>query len=249
MACDRGRRQSIASMLLCALIAMSPLPAMAAEQAPAADVAPNRRDQRIMSTLTFLNAHPDLKHRNEGWEAYQAGDYAAALENFRKAARYADKPSQAMLAEMLWLGHGVPVDRAMAYAWADLAAERGYVQFIRLREQYWRQLDAAEQERAVTDGRVLLDEYADVVARPRMAQFMKRAKQRARRTANSVSQPKMVMVPGPGGSTISIQGHRFYEPKFWDPVQYQAWQDAMWMDPPKGQVDVGDVQQVDGNKD
>jgi hypothetical protein len=233
-----------AVVLACALLAVVSLPALADT-----DSAPTRKEQLVMSTRTFLNAHPDLKHRNEGWVAYQAGDHAAALQNFRKAASYADKPSQAMMAEMLWQGLGVPADRAMAYAWADLAAERGYVQFIRLREQYWRGLDQAEQERAVRDGRVLLEEFADAVARPRMAQFMKKAKQRARRSANYASQPKSVMVPGPGGSTISIVGHRFYDPKFWDPAQYQAWQDAMWMDPPKGQVDVGDVQQVGGDGD
>jgi hypothetical protein len=43
---------------------------------------------------------------------------------------------------------------------------------------------------------------------------------------------------------MSIPVHRFLAPKFWDPVQYQAWQDAIWNNLPEGKVDVGDVEQV-----
>lgn len=204
----------------------------------------DRREQRVLSTRTFLNAHPDMKYRQEGWEAYQAGDHVLAMEHFRKASRYADKASQAMVAEMLWKGLGVPADPSMAYAWADLAAERGYPQFIRLREQYWRDLDAAQRERAVRDGQVLLAEYADAAARPRMAEFMKKARQRMRRTARSVSAPKEVRVPDQFGGMMRIPAHQFYDSQFWDPKEYQAWQDAVWKDMPQGKVDVGDVQQV-----
>ena len=206
--------------------------------------APNRKEQLVMSTRTFLNAHPDLKHRSEGWIAFQAGDYEAALKNFHIASRYADKPSQAMIAEMHWQGLGVPMDKAIAYAWADLAAERGYVQFVRLREQYWRGLDEAQQARAISEGSLLIPEYADFSARPRMAAFMKKAKQRARRTAPYASKPNEVYVPGPDGGQVQIQGGTFYDPKFWDPVKYQEWQDAIWTNPPEGKVDVGDVQPV-----
>ncbi|MGH8060907.1 MAG: sel1 repeat family protein [Pseudoxanthomonas sp.] len=203
-----------------------------------------RRDQKVMSTRTFLNAHPDLKYRYEGWVAYEAGDYGQALDHFRMASRYADKASQAMVAEMLWQGRGVPVNHALAYAWADLAAERGYVRFVRLREQYWRVLDVAERERSIREGRPLLEEYADAVARPRIDAFLAKAARRDYRSGVSVGKPWEVRVVGPGGSMMSIPGHRFYAPKYWDPVQYQAWQDEIWAAPPKGQVDVGDVEQV-----
>ncbi len=64
------------------------------------------------------------------------------MTKFLRAARYADKPSQAMIAQMLWNGDGVPVDRVMAYVWADLAAERGYPAFIATREKFWSELNA-----------------------------------------------------------------------------------------------------------
>lgn len=232
------RRKSVLAGLLVAAIA---LPALGSgKDAGGID----RKDQSVMSTRTFLNAHPDLKYRYEGWVAYEAGDYGRALEHFRTAARYADKASQGMVAEMLWQGRGVTADRAMAYAWADLAAERGYPAFLRLREQYWRQLSEVDRARALRDGTALLPEYADAAARPRMARFLVKAEQSRKRSSMSVGRPREIRFPAPGGGMASIPVHRFLAPKFWDPVQYQAWQDQIWIAPPEGEVDVGDVEQV-----
>ncbi len=234
-----GQRAGFVAIgLLCAALSLHAAAANAEKEVI------DQKEQRVLSTRTFLNAHPDMKYRQEGWEAYQAGDHALAMEHFRKASRYADKVSQAMVAEMLWKGLGVPADPSMAYAWADLAAERGYPQFIRLREQYWRDLDAAQRERAVRDGQALLAEYADAAARPRMAEFMKKARQRMRRSASYVSAPNEIRVPDGFGGMVSIPSHRFYDSKFWDAKEYQAWQDAVWKDLPQGEVDVGDVEQV-----
>ncbi len=221
--------------------AAGPATALAADTA-AAQV--DTRDQRVLSTRTFLNAHPDFKHRTEGWTAYEAGDHDRAMTEFQRAALYADKLLQAMVAELLWQGPGAEADRPAAYAWVDITAERGYPQFVRLREQYWRQLDTLERARALEAGRALLAEYADAAAKPRMAHFMKKAKQRAQRYSPSVSAPKGVMVAGNNGTMTSIPAHRFYASKFWDPVQYQAWQDSLWPPSKEGQVDVGNVQQV-----
>lgn len=238
---ERKFRLLAKSILSGLLMAVVVLPAMGSGKA-AGDI--DRGDQSVISTRTFLNAHPDLKYRYEGWVAYQAGDYGRALEHFRTASRYADKASQGMVAEMLWQGRGLPVDRALAYAWADLAAERGYPTFLRLREQYWRQLSEEDRARALRDGPALLPEYADAVAKPRMARFLIRAEQRRKRSSLSVGRPRAIRVPGPGGGMVSIPVHRFLAPKFWDPVKYQTWQDEIWTAPPKGEVDVGDVEQV-----
>ena len=235
------RRLRSGSVLAGLLIAAVSLPAIGSDQAGGGI---DRKDQKVMSTRTFLNAHPDLKYRHEGWVAYQAGDHGRALEHFKRASGYADKASQGMVAEMLWQGRGVPVDRPMAYAWADLAAERGYPAFLRLREQYWRQLSEIDRVRALREGPSLLAEYADAVARPRMARFLIKAERSRKRTSMSVGRPREIRVPAPGGGMTSIPVHRFLAPKFWDPVQYQAWQDEIWIAPPKGEVDVGDVEQV-----
>lgn len=235
------RRGVLASTLQ--VLLLSPM-TVGASAAIEPDVQISAREQRVMATRTFLDAHPDLKFRNQGWEAYQAGNYDLARMRFSQASRYADKMSQAMLAEMSWKGMGTAVDRSVAYAWADLAAERGYPQFIRLREQYWRGLDAAQRARALSEGQGLLAEYADAVARPRLAEFMIEARQRMRRSSRSVGIPREIRVPDQFGGTVSIPSHRFYDSQFWDPTEYQAWQDAIWKELPKGQVDVGDLEQV-----
>jgi hypothetical protein len=78
---------------------------------PAADVGP-KDDAFIVQSRSFLSSHPDLYGRVLGMKSYSKGDYKEAMRQFRKGAYYADKPSQAMVAEMLWKGEGVQIDRA-----------------------------------------------------------------------------------------------------------------------------------------
>ena len=96
----------------------------------------------------FLQYHPDLRWRKEGLGHYEDGRLDLALEALKRSARYADKGSQALVAEMYWKGEGTPVDRAAAYAWMDLAAERGYKDFLAVREHYWSELSPEEPNRA-----------------------------------------------------------------------------------------------------
>ena len=39
--------------------------------AAAQEVAPDREDQKVLSSRAFLDAHPDMKYRTEDWFAYQ----------------------------------------------------------------------------------------------------------------------------------------------------------------------------------
>lgn len=191
----------------------------------------------------FLVSHPDLRYRELGMEARDAGRYEEALNHLKRAARHADKPSQAMIAEMLWKGEGVPQDRAMAYAWMDLAAERGWQQFLVWREQYWSQLDELERERAIRDGQVLVAEYADEVARPRIDGVLRKA--RAQITGSRTgffSGGLKVLVPGPGNHTHMIDGAEFYDDRFWNPEKYAAWHDEVWRR--SGKVGVGEAEHV-----
>src|SRR5687768_7671599 len=124
---------TLPGLILAAALGLSP--ALHAESSP---------DSLILSSHSFLDAHPDIKFRNRGFAAQERGDLAAAHEAFERAARFADKPSQAVIAEMLWKGEGVAQDRAKAYAWMDLAAERGYRAMLVQREEYWKALTPAE---------------------------------------------------------------------------------------------------------
>ena len=96
----------------------------------------------------FLDGHPDLLHRTRGLDAYGEKDHPRAFAEFKRAAWYGDKPSQAIVGEMLWIGLGTELDRAAAYVWMELAAGRGYTSFVRKRDMYWSQLQEHERDRA-----------------------------------------------------------------------------------------------------
>ncbi len=210
-------------------------------------------------TNGFLFYHPDMASRKEAMEAYGRGDYKVALGLFRRASRFADKGSQAMLAEMYWKGQGVAQDRAMAYAFSDLAAERGYRALLAIRESYWQQLDAAEQARAIADGQAVYAEYGDDVAKPRMAAQLRRGLDQATGSRLgyisflSVASPKNKNRAGDiNGAVISPQdligssvaGDAYYAPKYWHPQMYFAAVDAAWNKPHQGTVVVGPLRQV-----
>jgi len=197
----------------------------------------DKEDQKVMSSQTFLNAHPDMKYRTEGWLAYDEGRYEDALEKFTKAAGFGDKLSQAMLAEMAWKGIGQPVDRSLGYAWADISAERGYRQLVALREQYWKQLSEDERVRAMEIGQPLMEKYAHAVTGPALAKVIRNG--RGWQNRGRLKRKLDVIVPGPYGMQTYIRGHDFYAEKFWNPKQYQEWVDEVWTDPPKENVDVG----------
>lgn len=196
-----------------------------------------------INTASFLNAHPDMKYRLEGWAAFDDGRYDDALGHFVRASNYADKVSQAMLAQMHWEGKGIAIDRALAYAWSDLAAERGYPRLVAQRERYWSELDPAERMHALEAGKTLYAEYGDEVAKPRMAMHLRKAYRsmvgkRPRRDAE-------IFVPDANGDWISIPGRDFYAAKFWEPERYQEWVDQTWAAPPRGNVRAGELEPVE----
>src|SRR3546814_3259451 len=129
-----------------------------------------------MGTAGFRTGHPDVRWRREALHSYSRQEYDIALDQFLRAARYGDKPAQAMLAEMYWKATGVAQDRPRGYAWMDIAAERRFPNFVILRERYWSSLDARERERAIDVGRPLMDESGDDSAGPRRAQVLRRDK-------------------------------------------------------------------------
>jgi hypothetical protein len=123
---------------------------------------------------SFEAHHPDQYFRQRGAVAFDAGRYEAALKDFRRAARYADKAAQLALALAYWNGDGAAVDPPTAYAWADVAAERGYPAFLATRERMWNALDARQRTEALAIGAKLYRTYGDAVAKRRLESHMKR---------------------------------------------------------------------------
>lgn len=168
----------------------------------------------------FIGAHPDLYWQRQGIRDYARGRYGEAMADFHRAARYADKTSQAMIAQMLWNGDGVTADRVMAYVWADLAAERSYPNFIATREKFWRELNAEERQAAVSAGQAIFEEYGDAVAK--------------KREENALRLARLNITGSRTGhvGTVSVQqqvryyefnntdGALYYADKYWKPEQH-----------------------------
>lgn len=211
--------------------------AAVAVQAASPDAKP---DPRILTSQGFLAHHPDMRWRLQGMEAYDQGLHKAAAGYFRLAARFADKPSQAMLAQMLWDGQGVEQDRALAYAWMDLAAERAYPVFLAKREQYWEALDAAERERALREGQAVYETYGDDVAKPRLERKLDRGRRNITGSRVGFVGALQIRIPGPGG-WIEIGGDDYYNETYWKPEKYWTWQDTTWKAPVTGRVDIGEI--------
>lgn len=206
---------------------------------PAHAVEETHPDPRVVGS-SFLHYHPDLRHRVRGVEAHEAGDHATAYDEFRKAAYWADKAAQAMVAEMLWNGEGTPVDRPLAYAWMDLAAERGWPLFLAKRERLWQQLDDRERTRALAVGAAVYAEYGDAVAQPRLAGRMTAGRRKVVGSNVGFVGNVRVLVQF-AESWMRLDGETYYRDRYWKPDEYFAWQDRVWRNPPAGWVEVRQV--------
>lgn len=208
-------------------------------------------DIQIIQSSFFAGAHPDLRWRLSALENIRQGNDSFVMEELLRAARYGDKPSQAMVAEAYWKGlYKEKVDRPLAYAWMDLAAERGYKPLLVKREVYWSKLSAAEQDEAIERGAEVYAEYGDDVALPRLDEKLRRARSEktgsrlgsnavapgvitpgASKVKISVSTPISALVDPNIGSLGSMHANvssganrsKTWESKFWDLDRYIAW--------------------------
>lgn len=231
----------ISSILLASTLFLATLTQTAFAAEPQKDIPPDPLSDPLLMAAGFLDSHPDLRYRSLAMDEYIKQNYAEAMRLFKLAGYYSDKPSQAIVGEMLWIGQGAEQDRAHAYIWMELAAERDYRFFSEKRDMYWSQLSAAERELVLEKAPAIRNEYADATAEKRLATILRR--ERAQMTGSRVgsqANPVTIVVPGVG----TIEGSRYYAPRYWDPKEYRAWNDSFWKDVRIGRVDVGDVQQI-----
>lgn len=187
---------------------------------------------------SFVAAHPGMYWFRKGVKAHEQGRFDEAMNAFHRAARHADKTSQAMISLMLWNGEGVARDRAMAYVWADLAAERGYPRFVATRERFWTELDSEQRHAALAAGPGIFDEYADDVAKRREERALRRA--RFNTTGSRVGNVGSLTVNQrlPDGRWESVDGDLYYADKYWQPEAYWQWREHAWTKLPEGKVEV-----------
>lgn len=226
-------------------------------------------EAEIVQSPFFAETHPDIRWRLSALDNIEQGLHVGVMGELLLAARFGDKPAQAMVAEAYWKGlYQQPVDRALAYAWMDLAAERGYRPLLVQREIYWRELTESERKSAIERGAEVYDEYGDDVALPRLETKLREGRSRktgsrvgagsvntqtiaagASRVVINLSVPISPIVDPSIGSLGTMHPQvsgakriRLWEDKYWDLDRYLAWKevtiDADLSGIKRGEVDV-----------
>jgi hypothetical protein len=178
-------------------------------------------------------------------EAHAEGDVASAIRDFERAARYADKPSQFALGVIYLKGEGVPRDRALAFAWLDVAAERDYPEVVEQRDLLWAQMTDGERAAGELLSSRLFKRYGDAKAKPRHRSKTMAALQHSLGKSKSVRDDVIVtdLMNCSAGVVDLRRGNPCAEREFFahrfDPERYWAVQDANWGR--GGVVDVGPV--------
>ncbi|MDG2525416.1 hypothetical protein P6166_08630 [Stenotrophomonas sp. HITSZ_GD] len=202
---------------------------------------PRMDDPNVAASEAMEDAHPDQRFRRLGYEAAQKGRTEDARRYYRTASRYGDKISQAALAELMWTGQGGETDRALGYAWMDLAAERGTPYLLAKREHYWEQMDDGERQRALQEGVAVYSAYGDKVAKPRLERVMRKERTQVTgsRTGFVGTLDVYLMEPSTAsGSRVIAQ--QYYQGKYWQPDEYWKHQDKLIER--QGKVHVGAVE-------
>ncbi len=206
------------------------------------------KDPEVQKTLEAMRHastwfHPDLYGMTQGMLYYSAGKYDAAFKQFESGALYADKLSQLCLGLMYLNGDGVKKDPATGFAWLELAAERGYPQFVATRDEVGKTLNILQLERAKKIHENLAKRYADTVAKPRMAVQLRQGMMNITGSHTGFVNSGLVQVLTHrphceqaliiGGRMVPQIGcgamNAFLAKDNWDPKQYFAARDREWI--------------------
>lgn len=181
-------------------------------------------DALATQTSGLLAARPDIRWRIAGDHARAEGRDENAYLHYRRAARYGDKQAQSILARMHHDGDGAARDRALAFAWITIAAERGDASYVQLRDRYWQQLDAGQREEAEARLHDLQAEYGDAQAIPRLRRSIRTARHQA--TGSRLGYAGALEVTATNGnrdtSGTSLSGSDYYDRKYWRSPQPEA---------------------------
>ena len=216
-----------------------------ASAAAHADGEPAKAPPRIyeipqqLLTDGFLAAHPDMDYRMRGVALDKRHNPASASKEYRRAAYYGDKPSQARLGEMYWNGEGVARDPVQAFLWMALAAEREQREFSLLKMYYWQHLDTTQQASAREQAPAMLEEYGDKAALHRLGTVMRREQ---RKTAGSLI--GYTPSSGPLFMGNGLDPELYFAEAVWKPEEYVKLRDRIFEQQYEGRVTVGGVEQL-----
>jgi len=204
-----------------------PLILLSLSFAAAAQQMPLKVDRDVDASQAVEDAHPDQRFRRLGYEAAQKGHTEDARRYYRKASRYGDKISQAALAELLWTGQGGDTDRALGYAWMDLAAERRTPYLLAKRERYWSELSEADRHRALDEGLAIYKEYGDAVAKPRLERIMRNERNQVTGSRLGYIGTLETTLWESDGSGSRVLAQQYYQDRNWKPDEYWKVQDKL----------------------
>lgn len=224
-------------------VAAAQTTSMADENTQAVAVDTDAQSVDEFDQLIAMSAnHPNERFRIYAAKAASKGQYQDAAKLFRNAARYADKYSQHRLSMQYWHGVGVASDRVEGYIWADLAAERGYPQFLAIREKMWTELTDAQKADVARRGPAFYAEFGDPVAKKRFETAVAQGKRRTTGSRTGFVGSLLVSTIGPdrqiggmGGSSLD----KLYDESRTDPKKYWEFEDKVWK---TVIVEVGDVE-------
>ena len=98
----------------------------------------------MLELVVVLVAAPAWADVQAGVDAYEKGDYATALKEWRPLAAQGNAAAQALLGMMYEEGQGVPKDYVQAYMWLSLAAAQGYERATKLRDKLAEKMTPAQ---------------------------------------------------------------------------------------------------------
>ena len=173
--------------------------------------------------------------------ALKLGQVERAVDAFRMAAGYADKYSQHALSLLYWHGTDVPRDRAQAYAWSDLAAERGYRALLVVREKMWMELSEAERGRARELGPAMYARFGDAVAQPRMEWELRKARARITGSRLGFEMDRVEFL----ATQHDVDPRDVFASERWKPADYWKAEENSW----SGKVLVLPAERVDAAPD
>jgi hypothetical protein len=198
----------------------------------------------VEKTTTWY--HDDLFGEFTGFQYYARHRYADALHYFKLGAYYADKPSQISIGLMYLKGEGVHPDAATAFAWIDLASERGYPAYVATRNHLKANLTQDELARAESVRREIALQYADVVAKSRIANELRAGLRRVTGSRAGFDSgveflPVEELFPSAflGKKEATVCAHGFWAAECWQPDLYFAMRDRQL----NATVTVGPVEQ------
>jgi hypothetical protein len=196
------------------------------------------------SPFEFAEHTPGYDMLSDGSSAYAAGFHFVARNHFQNAAYWADKVAQHNLAAMYYRGEGVDRDRARAWAWFELSAERGYPEFVGVADAVWEQLDDAQRQRARRIFEELEPVYGDEAAVERTQRRMER--DRRQMTGSRVGFVNAMTIID--GSGITRDGEDFYAEDKWDFNRVIAREKQLFDTLARSRITLGELEFAEGDE-